>query len=189
MSSQDGDKLSVEDDLHAKLAMLQDMFSSTRPMSILGLRGDEQDDPDLYPVILPGDSFDQVKKEGSAKPGDPRLSIDASAYTLSPTSSNVSINSPCHPPQLQQQGHFYDSGYQGSMGNSRDNSRPSSEFSGEKMILKHPVKVQRISGGSNLPMGYIEAVDIDPTYRPPAERPQKPSKSSTRSYFEAKVLT
>lgn len=23
-------------------------------------------------------------------------------------------------------------------------------------------------------MGYIEAVDIDPTYRPPAERPQKP---------------
>ncbi|GFF48626.1 putative zinc metalloproteinase YIL108W [Aspergillus udagawae] len=174
MSSQDAEKLSVEDDLHAKLGMMQDMFTSTRPVSILGLRGDEQDDPDLYPVILPGDSFDQVKREGSSKPGDPRLSIDTSAYTLSPTSSNVSVNSPCHAPQLPQHGRFYDSAYQGSMGNSRDNSRPSSEFSGDKMTLKHPVKVQRISGGSNLPMGYIEAVDIDPTYRPPAERPQKP---------------
>ncbi|EAW09694.1 grainyhead-like protein [Aspergillus clavatus NRRL 1] len=174
VSSQDGEKLSLEDDLHTKLATMQDMFTSTRPVSILGLRGDEQDDPDLYPVVLPGDSSDQIKKENAQKPGDPRLSIDASAYTLSPTSSNVSINSPCHPAKLQQQGLFYDSGYQGSLGNSRENSRPGSEFSGEKTTLKHPIKVQRLSGNSTMPMGYIEAVDIDPTYRPPAERVPKP---------------
>lgn len=174
VSSQDGEKLSLEDDLRTKLAMMQDMFTSTRAVSILELRGDEQDDPDLYPVLLPGESFDQVKKEGFQKRGDPRLSIDASSYTLSPTSSNLSINSPCHPAKLQQQGLYYDSGYQGSIGNSRENSRPSSEFSGEKGILKHPVKVQRVSGTLNMPMGYIEAVDIDPTYRPPVERHPKP---------------
>ncbi|KAI9686030.1 MAG: hypothetical protein M1822_004013 [Bathelium mastoideum] len=40
------------DDLHSHLAMLQDMLRSTRPDSILFLKGDELDDPDLHPVLL-----------------------------------------------------------------------------------------------------------------------------------------
>lgn len=49
------EKLSLEDDLQAKLNMMQEMFSSTRSVSIFGLRGDNSDDPDLYPIRLPGD--------------------------------------------------------------------------------------------------------------------------------------
>ncbi|PYH76741.1 CP2 transcription factor [Aspergillus uvarum CBS 121591] len=172
MSSQDGPgKMSLEDDLHAKLALMQDMFTSTRPVSILGLRGEEEDDPDLFPVALP-ESREFIKRENSRSS---RFSIDgASLHAVSPTSSSVSLNSPCHPPNSQSN-LYYDSGYHGSMNNSRENSRPCSEAMGEKVLLKHPVKVQKVAGNDNhVPVGYIEAVDIDPTYRPPTERPVKP---------------
>ena len=49
------EKVSLEDDLQAKLATMQEMLSSTRPVSIFGLRGDKFDDPDLYPISLSGD--------------------------------------------------------------------------------------------------------------------------------------
>ncbi|KAF7596421.1 hypothetical protein BBP40_001728 [Aspergillus hancockii] len=129
MSSQDGDRMSMEDDLHMKLALMQDMFTSTRPVSILGLRGDEQDDPDMYPVQLP-EARDFIKKEG----------------------------------------------YQCSVNTSAENSRPGSETCGDKVALKHPIKIQRVTanGDGDVPMGFIEAVDIDPTYRPPADRQPKP---------------
>ncbi|KAJ6143368.1 hypothetical protein N7471_002821 [Penicillium samsonianum] len=49
------EKVSLEDDLQAKLSMMQEMFSSTRAVSIFGLRGEKFDDPDLYPIRLSGD--------------------------------------------------------------------------------------------------------------------------------------
>ncbi|KAL4991398.1 CP2 transcription factor-domain-containing protein [Aspergillus falconensis] len=160
MSSQDGaGKMSVTDDLHEKLALLQDMFSSTRPVSVLSLRGDEQDDPDLYPVQLP-ETRDFTKKEFR---GARHISLDRAALQeVSPTSSHMSISTPCNPLQANL---FYDSEY----------SRQSSEVPDNSGFLKHPVKVQKIpSGNSGTPTGYIEAVDIDPTYRPPAERRPRP---------------
>lgn len=50
-----GARMTMEEDLHFKLQTLQDMFTSTRPVSVLYLRGEELDDPDLHPVSLPGD--------------------------------------------------------------------------------------------------------------------------------------
>jgi hypothetical protein len=41
------------DDLHQKLARTRRLLVSARPVTILGLRGTEQDDPDLHPGILP----------------------------------------------------------------------------------------------------------------------------------------
>jgi hypothetical protein len=163
ISSQDGPgKMSTGDDLHEKLVLLQDMFSSTRPISILGLRGDEYDDPDAYPVQLP-ETRDFSKKEF---PGGRQFSIDRSALQeASPTSSHMSINSPIHPQNVMQANAFYDSEF----------SRQSSEIPDNKHILKHPVKVQRVPSKNGNTMGYIEAVDIDPTYRPPAERQPRPS--------------
>ena len=55
----------IEDDLHVKLTTMQDMFSSTRPVSVLYLKGCEQDDPDLYPVTLPGEPLDSTKIQTS----------------------------------------------------------------------------------------------------------------------------
>ncbi|KAJ5950826.1 uncharacterized protein N7479_009239 [Penicillium vulpinum] len=49
------EKISLEDDLQAKLASMQEMFSSTRSVSIFGLRGEKFDDPDLYPIQLSGE--------------------------------------------------------------------------------------------------------------------------------------
>lgn len=163
MSSQDGNgKTSVADDLHEKLALLQDMFSSTRPVSALGLRGDEQDDPDLYPVQLP-ENREFAKKEF---PGGRQFSLDKNALQdVSPTTSHMSINSPLNPPNSMQASLFSESQF----------SRQSSETPDNKGFLKHPVKVQRLSSGNGgTPTGYIEAVDIDPTYRPPAERQPRP---------------
>ncbi|PYH93290.1 hypothetical protein BO71DRAFT_431129 [Aspergillus ellipticus CBS 707.79] len=169
MGSQDGPgKMSLEDDLHAKLALMQDMFTSTRPVSILALRGDEPDDPDSFPVVLP-ESREFIKRENSR---GSRFSLEGAV--ASPGSSTMSINSPTHPTNTQPN-IFYDSAYQGSLSTSRENSRPCSETLSEKMVLKHPVKVNRVgSSNSQAPMGFLEAVDIDPTYRPPADRPVKP---------------
>ncbi|KAL4800624.1 CP2 transcription factor-domain-containing protein [Aspergillus venezuelensis] len=160
MSSQDGTgKMTVADDLHEKLALLQDMFSSTRPVSILALRGDEQDDPDLFPVQLP-ENRDFTKKDIR---GGRQFSFDK-LQEASPTTSSMSINSPINASAMQNS-IFYDSEF----------SRQSSEVPESKGFLKHPVKVQRVPSGTGAnPMGYIEAVDIDPTYRPPAERQPRP---------------
>ncbi|OJJ39253.1 hypothetical protein ASPWEDRAFT_49287 [Aspergillus wentii DTO 134E9] len=178
-SNETPERLSLEDDLHVKLAMMQDMFTSTRPVSILGLRGDEQDDPDLFPVELPGDS-PEIKKEGRLfqNPWPPRASLDTTPapviQTLSPSASNASINSPLHPLHRNLSNPSYDSAYQGSLESSRGSSQLS-EASGEKVLARRPMKVQRLSPeNTKMSMGYIEAVDIDPTYRPPSERPPKP---------------
>ncbi|KAL4924296.1 grainyhead-like protein [Aspergillus undulatus] len=159
VSSQDGTgKMSVADDLHEKLALLQDMFSSTRPVSVLALRGDEQDDPDLCPVQLP-ENRDFTKDIRD----DRQFSFDK-LQEASPTTSHMSINSPINASALQNN-LFYDSEF----------SRQSSEVPDNRRFLKHPVKVQKVpSGSGNCPAGYIEAVDIDPTYRPPAERQPRP---------------
>ncbi|KAK1145581.1 hypothetical protein N8T08_004139 [Aspergillus melleus] len=167
MGSQDGpDRMSMEDDLHVKLALMQEMFTSTRPVSILSLRGDEQDDPDLFPVQL-SDARGPSKNE---KMGSQFGSVDGlSSQNLSPLSSSVSLNSPFTSTNLQQ--FTFDSGGRGSVGACQD----SSESSDDKSVLKHPVKIQRAStADSNVSLGFIEAVDIDPAYRPPAESPPKP---------------
>ncbi|KAJ5239746.1 hypothetical protein N7468_004365 [Penicillium chermesinum] len=120
--SEDGDKMSLEDDLQAKLAMMQDMFSSTQNMSILALRGDEEDDPDLYPVRLP---------EGEYKPDT--FASQSLESLISPTTSNPSTSS----------------------------------FSSRMRSSKgKPSTVPRLSSGDRVSQGFIEAVDIDPTYRP-----------------------
>lgn len=171
MGSHDGsDRMSMEDDLHVKLALMQEMFTSTRPVSILSLRGDEQDDPDLFPVQL-SDARGPSKKEKILS----QLSGDSfSPQFPSPMSTSTSLNSPFTSSTLQQ--FTSDSGSRGSVTTTHDSSDSPDDKSS---VLKHPVKVQRTStSDSNVSLGYIEAVDIDPAYRPPAESPPKPSKLS-----------
>lgn len=160
MDSQEGsERMTLEDDLRGKLDAMQEMFTSTRPISHLNLQGDEQDDPDLFPVHLPSDVSDVSRKSGLQT-----IQSSADDAMLSPANSNLSTNQT--PANAQS-----DSGYQGSMDSSRSNSVPTSEVS-----LAHPAKVQRVSTDPNVSAGCIEAVDIDPTYRPPLEQAPKPSK-------------
>ena len=170
-----------------KLTSLKDMFSSTRPVSTLNLRGDPQDDPDLFPVYLgTGESHDdsldplshQVVWESS------RQSADVASSTsniLSPATSNNSLSSSHQSLDLKHLNFHHPSIYDQSRHDSMDwssVSQPDSDSqarSKKGRVLSHPVKVQKVSNRSpNASDGCIEAMDIDTTYVSPMEFPKKP---------------
>ncbi|OQD85626.1 hypothetical protein PENANT_c009G02744 [Penicillium antarcticum] len=158
-SSDNSEKPSLEDDLQSKLSVMQEMFSSTRSVSVFGLRGDQLDDPDLYPIRLPGDG-DSVKFETVSRTGTGDL-LSAEALMPSPESSNPSENSP----------HTY----------------------------SRPMTIQKNPSADQAPRGFLEAVGIDSTYRPPSERPPKPiacfyvrfsgNEEGLQDYYRAIYLT
>ena len=172
---------SLDDDIHVRLNMMQGMFSSTRPVSILNLRGDEQDDPDLYPVTLPSDDLSNNNNNNNnlaimskshmlrhQSTQESLSSVDAPpsmTTTLSPTNSTISLSSP-HKPSFVRS----DSGYH----SSRENNPSFSEESNKGRFLDQPVKISKISGGMD---SSLDAVDIDPTYQPPAECIPRPGES------------
>jgi hypothetical protein len=163
-SSAGGQRMPVEEDLNFKLQALQDMFSSTRPVSVLYLRGDELDDPDLHPVSLPGEPADLTKvdsREGTAwQPRSGRGSAGGSSM-LSPSPSSLSLGSQASAVAAAS------AKWQGfdAAGPSEQPSRQGSD---------QPTKVSRTDDDGNL-SGWIEALGVDPSYRPPPERPTKPA--------------
>ena len=172
----------VEEDLHMKLATMQDMFTSTRPVSVLYLKGDDQDDPDAFPVSLPGEPTDLTKLGRS----DRKTSWDRKAlsestptnsYIASPSPSSRSMPSdsrPCEPTSFQKPAPFH------------PNQPLPNEW--EQQIAHHQFTSTNFSGfhSSNtaikVPRGHtdesmsnwIEAFEVDPSYKAPAEKPIKP---------------
>ncbi|PKS13010.1 hypothetical protein jhhlp_000351 [Lomentospora prolificans] len=145
----------AEDDWHVKLQTLQDMFTSTRPVSILFLRGEELDDPDTHPVALPGDpDFSKFEDRNSAswQARSGRSSV-ASSSLVSPSTRSPSLAS-----QVSATG----------MGQwSVDGSDNVRAHSDKFMIKKNGYSSSNLSG-------WIEALGVDPNYRPPPEREMKP---------------
>ncbi|KAJ5382755.1 CP2 transcription factor [Penicillium concentricum] len=131
------EKVSLEDDLQAKLSMMQEMFSSTRQVSIFGLRGEKFDDPDLYPIQLLGDG-------DSPHYGNVSRSSTRELETMMPSPPNTNTSSSNSPPTQALR-----------LGNC-------------------PTTIQRIPSGDQVSRGFIEAVGVDLTYRPPVERLPKP---------------
>lgn len=166
-------RVSLEDDLHTKLVMLQEMFTSTRSVSVLNLQGDEHDDPD-NPVQLPGEPRKALRVETTGE-FQPNLDAMSATSTLSPRSSIVSMSSSHNPMHVRMS---YDSGYHGSLEGSREHSRPCSEDALEK-LSRSPVKISRVNADpARQPGEYIEAVDVDTAYQPTPELLPKPGKSS-----------
>ncbi|KAK3385084.1 CP2 transcription factor-domain-containing protein [Podospora didyma] len=156
-----GARLPVEEDLHFKLQTLQDMFTSTRPVSVLYLRGDELDDPDLHPVSLPGESLDLSKVESRESNAwrSERSSVAGSSL-VSPSPSSLSLHS------------------QMSVGASKPQWQGlqrlgSGETSSSRQGSDQPTKVRQTDDDGNL-TGWIEALGVDSAYRPPPERAVKP---------------
>lgn len=156
VSSQDGcGESGLGNDLHEKLSILQNMLLSGKPASVLGLRGDEDDDPDLYPVQFP-DCLDHIGEHYTAR----QTSVDSNSFQDVLTRNNsMSTHLPCHFLDSQQIGPF----------NNPDCSRLPCELQSNKSLLKHPVRILKVKNS-------IEAVDIDPNYSPPAKRQRRPSK-------------
>lgn len=152
-----GGRPSLEDDLHFKLQTLQDMFTSTRPVSILYLRGEELDDPDLHPVTLAGEPTDltKVDSKDSAAWRSGRSSVAGSSL-VSPSPSNMSLQSQASVAPKAQWNDFSASGGESS-------ATPADQAT----------KVKQVDESGNL-SGWIEALGVDQSYRPPVDRSPKP---------------
>lgn len=172
----------VEEDLHMKLSTMQDMFTSTRPVSVLYLKGYEQDDPDIFPVSLPGEPTDLTKVglSGRKTSWDRKTlseSTPTNSYIASPSLSSRSMPSdsrPCEPSSFQKPAPF------------NPNQQLSNEW--EQQIAHDQFPDTNFSGfpSSNtaikVPKGHtdesmshwIDAYEVDPSYKAPAEKPIKP---------------
>lgn len=162
-------RVSAEEDLHMKLVGMQDMFSSTRPVSVLFLKGDPEDDPDEYPVLLPGNGSG-TKPLSRSGTWESRRSNESSPTSNmgSPTPSSVSTITPKRKYSEIQEAVIpeEEQDYAGQM------SPPVSPL--------QPVKVPKREPGST-PRSSLLALDVDSTYQPPAERPIKPGTYSSSS--------
>ncbi|KAF2968918.1 hypothetical protein GQX73_g4704 [Xylaria multiplex] len=146
---------SLEDDLNFKLQTLQDMFGSTRAVSILYLRGEDLDDPDLHPVGLSGESVDlsrvDSKENATWQARSARNSV-AESSLVSPSPSSLSLQS-----QATGAAQWVD----------RHTGSDSRQLSDQ------PTKISKADEDGNL-SNWIEALGVDPSYKPPVEKLPRP---------------
>lgn len=175
----------IDDDIQSKLASTEDMFSSTRPVSVLNLKGYPQDDPDGFPVKLSGYVPESPKNEPLRLKTslDRRQSVGTSQATPatssveSPTPSSRSMHS--YPQASERAPKQSSTPYQplpedwNQFTHVPDNQahtlavQPASELHGQA------IKVQKSQAGDLFP-DWFEALGVDPAYQAPPERPIKP---------------
>lgn len=190
MSSQSstGGRPMAEEDLHLKLATMSDMFSSTRPFSVFYLRGYEQDDPDLFPVSLPGEPQDLTKVRAISRqtswdrrPSGETTPTNSCLVSPSPSSRSLPSQPPSHEregfkkpkPKPVEPAHIVPSDWI-NFSHVSDLDYPSSNPQGfPAAAASQPVKVQKGQTDGSLPE-WIETLGVDSTYRAPPERPVKP---------------
>ena len=172
----------VEEDLHVKLATMQDMFTSTRPVSVLYLKGYDQDDPDIFPVSLPGEATDLTKlghldRKASWDRKALSESTPTNSYVASPSPSSRSMPSdsrPCEPSTFQKPTPFnlnqpLPNEWEQQLVHQQYTSTNFSGFQSSNTVIKVP------KGHTDESMtNWIEAFEVDPSYKAPAEKPVKP---------------
>ena len=186
-----GGRGSIEGDLHLKLATVQDMFTSTRPVSVLHLRGEEADDPDLHPVQLPGESRDLSRvasadhqQQSQLQPQaawDRRASGDTSHATATVTATSSRIVSPVSsasghgfraPAKMHSPRHTpADWGLFEAIAPAAG-GLSSVDLQQLTSLPDQPAK--KAKAGSDGLSEWIEALGVDPSYQPPPERTIKP---------------
>ncbi|CAL3971646.1 unnamed protein product [Diplocarpon coronariae] len=166
-ASSAGGRVAAEEDLHCRLQTMQDMFTSTRSVSVLYLRGAERDDPDLYPVTLAGEPRDLTKPDSRRQPrSSDRSPTTGTSALVSPSPSSLSLPS------------------QGTAGAAApdppgpwgDVHPPGPATDVPRQLASppdQPTKLPQTDDAGNL-VGWIEALGVDPSYQAPAERAPKP---------------
>ncbi|EEH20295.2 hypothetical protein PABG_02554 [Paracoccidioides brasiliensis Pb03] len=181
-SHNESGRSSLEEDLQMKLRSLKDMFSSTRPLSVLNLKGDPQDDPDLFPVQLGinDDSYSHTigwesrnNTDGSPIASQNMLSPTASSHSLCSSHNSFDLKSSYpHPSSICENGR-HDSMDWSSVSQHDSDSQHQGRHS---RILNNPVKVAKVSSGNRSGLdSWIEAMDVDTSYQPPLAAPKKPT--------------
>lgn len=161
-SSGAGNRNGLEDDVNVKLQGLQEMFTSTRPVSILYLRGDDLDDPDAHPVVLTGENRENGETADDSwvrRPSTASVATTNNSSFVSPSPSSLSLSS--HHGE-----HFVN-------GERRDWSERFHSMSSEVSATQNQPTRVKTEGGDGL-SGWIEAIGIDPSYVPPPEKVVKP---------------
>ncbi|KAK6858796.1 hypothetical protein PG995_005360 [Apiospora arundinis] len=155
-----GGRPPLEEDFHFKLQTLQDMLTSTRPVSVLYQRGEETGDPDLHPVSIAGESTNLTKvvSKDNWQIRSGRSSA-ANSLLVSPSPSSMSLQS--------------QASAAGGPAPWNELQRTKSRSPGRRLSDQH-TKVNKVDESGNI-SGWIEALGVDPTYKaPPPERQTKP---------------
>jgi hypothetical protein len=170
----------AEEDLHVKLATLQDMFSSTRPASVLYLKGDEQDDPDLHPVQLSGTPQDLAKIDTNIDTTmwDKHSNTGATSSIVSPTPSSQSLHSDQRrgssfqaPAPFVPVSRMSSNEWRSLQQTATSDLKPLASIPAGSDV---PTKVQRPYTDDHSLSGWIEALGVDQTYQPPPEPMLRP---------------
>ncbi|OCK72975.1 hypothetical protein K432DRAFT_430810 [Lepidopterella palustris CBS 459.81] len=181
-ASSTGNRAPAEEDLHLKLATLQDMFSSTRPASILYLRGEELDDPDMHPVQLAGEPQDLTKIDTNVDMAMWERQSSNTGNTssiVSPTPSSRSLHSGerrssvfKHAAPLNPASRMSSNEWRNLSQTATGDLEPTV---GQQNISPPdvPIRVPKVHGDHSL-SGWIEALGVDYSYQPPPERMLKP---------------
>ncbi|KEF62572.1 uncharacterized protein A1O9_00545 [Exophiala aquamarina CBS 119918] len=181
-SEGEGTKFSAEEDLQMKLVNMQDMFSSTQPVSVLFLRGDPEDDPDLHPVKLPGDD-PEMKELVRTTTWESRQSVSDSppSNMVSPSASSASQTTPKRK--------FSDMRKSTILEEQESDNDIAPTTSG---AASRPIKVPKTEVESK---SDLFALDVDSSYQPPSERPIRPiacfyvrQKDAAKEYYRAVYL-
>lgn len=176
------------DDLSKKLRSYEQMPQSTKGESRLYLRGEEQDDLDLHPIILQGAS-PQSRNQRSAQP--PPLRSEGSALSFSSDGPSVSRppSTAIKPSGMPSKSlyatppHFTSSS---SVDTRATSNRPSShsesiadmqQLASPAMSssIRTPRSAPRVAAGA---VPSIEVKDLDPSYQAPSAPSNKPGTSS-----------
>ncbi|KAF2260952.1 CP2 transcription factor family protein-like protein [Lojkania enalia] len=180
-SSTSGARPQAEEDLHLKLATLQDMFSSTRPTSVLYLKGDEHDDPDLHPVHLTGTPQELSKIDTNVDTAmwEGHSSNTGPSSIVSPTPSSQSLHSGGdrrgstfqQPAPFQPPSRISSNEWRSLPQTATGDLKPLATIPAGSDV---PTKVQRPYSDDHTLSGWIEALGVDQTYQPPPEPMLKP---------------
>ncbi|KAL8675415.1 MAG: hypothetical protein Q9168_000246 [Polycauliona sp. 1 TL-2023] len=176
-----GGKPALEEDLQMKLATLQNMFGSTRPYSLLYLKGYDEDDPDLYPVALPGQPPDMTA--GQRFDGRRHSQEQKGSEVTSPSNSTASpMSAQSAPAPFRSTGQigFPSIGVGSHLDDDWDafsqftnTEVPHPNLASTRNSGGPPVKIERSQHSAGTPQ-WIETVGIDPNYQPPVERATRP---------------
>ncbi|KAI1619670.1 transcription factor CP2 and like protein [Exophiala viscosa] len=183
-SDAEGTRFTAEEDLQLKLVTMQDMFSSTRPVSILFLRGDPEDDPDLCPVKLPGSDPDMKEIVRTSTWESRQSATDSPTSDAgSPRSSSASQTTPKRKYAQMQQPAIQEEG------ESEYENEPSRSVSAPRPIKILKTETEAASKSD------LFAVDIDSSYQPPTEKSRRPvacfyvrQKDAVKEYYRAVYL-
>ena len=168
---------SAEEDLHTKLVSMQDMFSSTRPVSVLFLRGEAQDDPDLHPVKLSGgETLEGITlKRSTTWESHPSVSESPASNAGSPSASSASQSTPKRKYSEMMEATIQEEAED-------DDEVSKADIATGTKLSPRPVKVPKLEG-STKEQSEILALDIDNSYEAPIEKPTKPGKFLARQHL------